>query len=39
MITLISYIITVILILNNHGWWAIAFFLIGTLAIPVGGEE
>ena len=38
MITLLSYIIAMILVLNGHGWWAVAFFTIGTLA-AIGGEE
>lgn len=39
MTTLISYIITMVLVLNGHGWWAVAFFTIGTLAAIPGGEE
>lgn len=38
MITLISYIVSMVLILNGHGWWAVAFFVVGTLALPWGGE-
>lgn len=39
MITLISYLIAMILILNGHGWWATAFFIVGTLALTSEGEE
>ncbi len=39
MTTLISYIITMVLVLNGHGWWAVAFFIIGTLAAISGGEN
>ena len=39
MITFVAYIITMILALNRLTGWAIAFFIIGTLALPIGGEE
>ena len=40
-ITIISYIIAMILVLNDHGWWAVAFFVAGTLVMPIptGGKK
>lgn len=40
MTSFISFIITMILILNGQGGWAIAFFILGILTMPLwSGEE
>ena len=34
----ICFIIAMVLILNGHGWWAVAFFILGLLG-AIGGED
>ena len=34
----ICFILSMILILNGHGGWAVAFFIVGLL-YAIGGEE